>query len=129
MTRCTDGVGIAVIDWEKGVIADGQSCRQPSRCCVTGGARGWPSRCDVVRVRRSSKVGLMARITARRSSHENVIDVTEIACNRRVRSCKWKWGVVVIEGCAGPRRRRMAGIARSWEPCRSVIRIVCPIPV
>ena len=123
MTSCADGVGIAVIDREKGVIADGQRCRQPRSRCVAGCARGRPSRCNVVRVRRSSKVGFMAGIAVRRSSCEDVIYVAEIACNCRVCSGEWKWRVVVIECCAGPRRRRVASFARGWEPGGCVVGI------
>lgn len=96
------------------------ACR--AQCRESGGR--------VVRIGRLIEVANVATGAIRRSARELTSDMTLIAGDVHVRTRQWKLcGRIVIEGRAGPRARRMAGVARSREGGRLVGRIVRAVVV
>jgi len=98
----THAVGIAMPQWEKGVITRGKGGGKPCRRCMAGGAGCGPARGDVVGIGSACEIRLVARIAVSRCSREDVVDVTLIASDCNVRPGQREGRVVVIERGAGP---------------------------
>ena len=113
-------------------------CRcRPGRRAVAQGAIGRETRCDVIRVRGSRKIRLVAAVTVSRQRQVVVVHVTSRASHGRMRSRQRKRRGVVIEGGACPVGRGVARCARRREAhCRmgrsirsGVIRLMAGITI
>lgn len=109
--------------WEERVITRRQSRGKPRCGCVACRTGGRPSRRYVVWIRRTGKVSLVARIAGGRRPRIDVVHVALDAINAHVRPGQWERRVVVIEGCSGPSRCAVTGIACRWESRCRVVRI------
>ncbi len=101
----------------------------PTGGVVAGGAIGWKSGRDVIRIRGSLKILGVATIAIGRSAGEFVVDVAERAGHAHVRAGQWKWRLGMIEYCACPTGGVVAGGAVGREPSLNVIGIGCPLVI
>ena len=118
-------LGVAMGRREERVIACGQVGRQPGCRGVAGNTGGRPTRGRVIRVRRSGVIRGMAGVAIGRRTGKYIIDVAQVAGNRRVGAGQRERRVVVVEGRSRPVRCGMAGIACGREAGRCVVGIVC----
>ena len=124
-----DSVGVPMVQGEEGVVAGGQSSRNPGRCSMASCAGGGPASRDVIRVCGSREIRLMAGVASGGGSCKDVVDVAFDAVHGDVRAGERERSVVVIERCSGPGSRGVAGIASGWEACRCVSRIGGSVPI
>jgi hypothetical protein len=129
MAGSADSVGIAVVEREERVVRRWQRGRDPRRRGMARSTCGRPARGHVVGIRRPREIRLVARIAVSRRTGEDVVYMTQIARDRRMRTGEWERRVVVIERRSGPICRRVAGAACCWESRSRVARIRRSIPV
>ena len=129
MASSADSVGVPMVQGEEGVVAGGQSSRNPGRCSMASCAGGGPASRDVIRVCGSREIRLMAGVASGGGSCKDVVDVAFDAVHGDVRAGERERSVVVIERCSGPGSRGVAGIASGWEACRCVSRIGGSVPI
>jgi len=129
MASSADAIGVPMFEWEEGVVAGGQSCRQPGGRSVAGRAGSRPARRHVIRIRGSGEVLLVAAITCSRRTGKDIVDVAQNAGNRGMRTRQRERRVVVIEGCPAPVGGGVARIAGRGEACRGMRGVVGSGPI
>jgi hypothetical protein len=83
----------------------------------------------VIRIGRCVEIVDMARGAVGGKVRVIVVHMAGGAGDRRVRARQWERRLAVIKCRRLPRRRRMAGLARRWEPSGNVVRVRCPLEV
>ena len=129
MASSADAIGVPMIEWEEGVVAGGQSRRQPSGRSVACRASCRPARRYMIRIRGSGEVHLVAAIAGCRCAGKDIVDVAQIAGNRGMRTSQRKRCAVVIEGCSSPAGGGVAGVAGGGKARRGVRRVVGSVPI
>jgi len=123
MASSADAIGVPMIHWEEGVVAGGQSRRQPGGRSVACCASCRPARRHVIRIRGSSEVRLVAAVAVERHG-EVVALVAVLAGAPRVRIGELHGGVRVRATRPGVERGRRGGMARCALLVREVGRVV-----
>ena len=121
MAGCAHAICIPVICREVRMV-EGGSC--PRRGGVARVARRREARRRVVRIRGPVVIRLMAAVAGSRQRRVVVVHVAAIACHARMRARQWESRGVVIERCARPSCRTVAGVARCREAYLRVDRVI-----
>jgi len=129
MASSADAIGVPMIEGEEGVVAGGQSRRQPGGRSVACGASCRPARRYVIRIRGSGEVRLVAAIAGCWSAGKDIVDVAQIAGNRGMRTSQRKRCAVVIEGCSSPVGGGVACVAGGGKARRGVCGVVGSVPI